>query len=597
MLRAYASITPDYPFESARPSVAGGTVHVRQLPVGVVGAIIPWNTPLFIAALKLGPALAAGCTVVLKPAPDAPLSIGVLTEAIEAAGLPDGVVNVVNGGAGTGQALASHPGVDKVTFTGSTAVGAQIAAECGARIRRCSTELGGKSAAIVLPDAPLESTVSGLVAGVMGNNGQLCAALTRILLPRSRYDEFVGALTAAVAGLVVGDPADRATQIGPVINEAARDRIEGFLVRARADGATILTGGTRTEGPGWFVTPAVVAATNDMEIAREEVFGPVAVVIGYDDSGGDAGGDPVSGAVAIANDSRYGLVGAVWSADDDRAAAVASRLQAGSVAINSTAVLDFGSPLAVSSMSGIGREGGPEGIAGFVGVSGHRSSVQKGQLMQTQAAVLWERNSPWSSRPSTLTRRRRKRCWWSGTRSGTCYSDDHLVTGDCPSLGRRSSAAMRAPAWWRRSGRRTSLQPGDHVVFGFIPSCGRCPSCSTGHQSLCDLGAELGYSGMQISDEHRPSSRRGSRPEHDGLRIGTFAHRTVVHERRPRRDPRAPPARQACLARVWIRHRLGIGGLRRRMCAPGDTVAVAGVGGIGMAAVQGARLLVPASSP
>ena len=366
VLRAYASITPDYPFESARPSVAGGTVHVRQLPVGVVGAIIPWNTPLFIAALKLGPALAAGCTVVLKPAPDAPLSIGVLTEAIEAAGLPDGVVNVVNGGAGTGQALASHPGVDKVTFTGSTAVGAQIAAECGARIRRCSTELGGKSAAIVLPDAPLESTVSGLVAGVMGNNGQLCAALTRILLPRSRYDEFVGALTAAVAGLVVGDPADRATQIGPVINEAARDRIEGFLVRARADGATILTGGTRTEGPGWFVTPAVVAATNDMEIAREEVFGPVAVVIGYDDSGGDAGGDPVSGAVAIANDSRYGLVGAVWSADDDRAAAVASRLQAGSVAINSTAVLDFGSPFGGFKMSGIGREGGPEGIAGFV---------------------------------------------------------------------------------------------------------------------------------------------------------------------------------------------------------------------------------------
>ena len=182
MLRAYAAITPDYPFSATRPSMTGGTVEVRQLPVGVVGAIVPWNTPLFIAALKLGPALAAGCTVVLKPAPDAPLEFGVLMEAIEEAGLPDGVVNVVNGGAETGELLTEHPGVDKVSFTGSTAVGARIAASCGSRIRRCSTELGGKSAAIVLPDAPIETTVPGLVAGVMGNNGQLCAALDAYLV-------------------------------------------------------------------------------------------------------------------------------------------------------------------------------------------------------------------------------------------------------------------------------------------------------------------------------------------------------------------------------------------------------------------------------
>jgi len=168
VLRAYADLTPAYPFVSTRPSATGGTVDVRQVPVGVVGAIIPWNTPLFIAALKLGPALAAGCTVVLKPAPDAPLSIGVLIEAIEEAGLPAGVVNIVNGGVDTGSYLASHPGVDKVTFTGSTTVGARIAAACGAQMRRCSTELGGKSAAIVLADAPLESTVQGLVTGVMG---------------------------------------------------------------------------------------------------------------------------------------------------------------------------------------------------------------------------------------------------------------------------------------------------------------------------------------------------------------------------------------------------------------------------------------------
>ncbi|WP_201407120.1 aldehyde dehydrogenase [Mycobacterium paraintracellulare] len=362
VLKAYASITADYPFFATRPSMTGGTVEVRHVPVGVVGAIVPWNTPLFIAALKLGPALAAGCTVVLKPAPDAPLEFAALTDAIEQAGIPDGVVNVVNGGAATGELLTEHPGVDKVSFTGSTAVGARIAASCGSRIRRYSLELGGKSAAIVLPDAELESAVPGLVSGVMGNNGQLCAALTRILLPRSRYGEYVTALTDAVAGLTVGDPADRSTDIGPVINEAARDKAEGFLRRAREEGATILVGGERPDRPGWYVAPALVAATNDMEIAREEVFGPVAVVIAYDDVGDDIAAE----AVAIANDSRYGLVGAVWSSDAARASAVATRLEVGSVAVNSTAVLDFASPFGGFKQSGIGREGGPEGIAGFI---------------------------------------------------------------------------------------------------------------------------------------------------------------------------------------------------------------------------------------
>lgn len=362
VLKAYAALTPDYPFVATRPSMTGGTVEVRQVPVGVVGAIVPWNTPLFIAALKLGPALAAGCTVVLKPAPDAPLEFAVLSEAIEEAGIPDGVVNIVNGSAATGELLTEHPGVDKISFTGSTAVGARIAASCGSRIRRYSLELGGKSAAIVLPDADLKNTVPGLVSGVMGNNGQLCAALTRILLPRSRYDEYVAALTQAVAALTVGDPADRATDVGPLINEAARDKVEGFLSRARDEGAKVLVGGERRDGPGWFVSPALVAATNDMEIAREEVFGPVAVVIAYDD-GAD---DEVADAVAIANDSRYGLVGAVWSSDEKRAATVATRLEVGSVAVNSTAVLDFASPFGGFKQSGIGREGGPEGIASFV---------------------------------------------------------------------------------------------------------------------------------------------------------------------------------------------------------------------------------------
>jgi betaine-aldehyde dehydrogenase len=299
--------------------------------------------------------------MVLKPAPDAPLEFGVLTEAIEEAGIPQGVVNIVNGGAATGELLTEHPDVDKVSFTGSTAVGGRIAASCASRIRRCSLELGGKSPAIVLPDAPVETTVPGLVGGVVGNNGQLCAALTRILLPRSRYDEFAAALTAAFAGLTVGDPADRGTDIGPLINEAARDKFEGFLRRARDSGATVLVGGESLSGPGWFVAPALVEASNDMEISREEVFGPVAVVIAYDDSGPD----PAAQAVALANDSRYGLVGAVWSADDARAAQVATQLHVGSVAVNSTAVLDFASPFGGFKQSGLGREGGPEGIAGF----------------------------------------------------------------------------------------------------------------------------------------------------------------------------------------------------------------------------------------
>jgi aldehyde dehydrogenase (NAD+) len=360
VLRAYAGIGANYPFSIERPSMTGGIVEVRQLPVGVVGAIVPWNTPLFVAALKLAPALAAGCTVVLKPAPDAPLEFAVLMDAIEEAALPDGVVNLVNGGALTGELLTEHPGVDKISFTGSTAVGTKIAASCGTRVRRCSLELGGKSAAIVLPDAPLETTVPGLVSGAMMNNGQVCAALTRILLPRSRYDEFVAALVTAVSTLIVGDPSDRSTDVGPVINEAARDRVEGFIQRARAEGAEVLTGGQRPDRPGWFVAPTVVSATNDMEIAREEIFGPVAVVIEYDDSTGS------DDAVSIANDSRYGLVGAVWSADQEHAVAVAAQLQVGSVAINSSAALDFTSPFGGFKQSGIGREGGPEGIVGFI---------------------------------------------------------------------------------------------------------------------------------------------------------------------------------------------------------------------------------------
>jgi len=353
----YADLAPGYRWEDERVGGLGSPVRVRRAPVGVAAGIIPWNVPLFITALKLGPAMAAGVPIVLKPAPETPLDAYLFAEAVLDADLPPGVVNIVPAGRENAEHLVRHPGVDKVSFTGSTAVGRRIGAICGEQLKRCTLELGGKSAAIVLDDVAFDDALLGeLVMSGLMNNGQVCGAQSRILAPRSRYTEVVDALAGAVGALNVGDPLADETQVGPLVAERQRTRVEGYIEAGKAAGARVATGGSRPsdQATGWYVQPTVFAdVDNDMEIAREEIFGPVLSVIPYDDE---------DQAVAIANDSDYGLCGSVWTADPEHGASVAARVRTGVVAINSSMILDFRSPFGGFKQSGLGRELGPEGI-------------------------------------------------------------------------------------------------------------------------------------------------------------------------------------------------------------------------------------------
>jgi betaine-aldehyde dehydrogenase len=358
VLDYYAGLAREYPFEERRPGILGPTL-VRREAVGVVGAIVPWNVPLFVTSLKLGPALASGSTVVLKPSPETPLDAYLLAEIAQEAGLPAGVLNIVQADREVSEYLVRHPDTDKISFTGSAVAGRKIGAICGEQLKRCTLELGGKSAAIILDDADLDTTVAGLMPNAIMNNGEACVAQTRILASRARYGDVVDAVATAAAALKVGDPLDPETAVGPMFASRHRDRVEGYIAKGRDEGARVVTGGGRPAGfdKGWYVEPTIFAdVDNSMTIAQEEIFGPVLSVIAYDD---------VDDAVRIANDSDYGLSGSVWTGDPQAGVDVARRVRTGTYGVNGMG-MDFSSPFGGFKDSGLGRELGPEGLVEYL---------------------------------------------------------------------------------------------------------------------------------------------------------------------------------------------------------------------------------------
>ncbi|MGC4934778.1 aldehyde dehydrogenase [Gordonia sp. DT30] len=358
LLNYYAGLIRDRQ-DDVRPGVGGTRTLVRAMPIGVVGTITPWNYPQALAAMKLAPALAAGCSIVLKPPPETALDAFTFAEAALEANLPAGVINIVPGGREAGARLAAHPGVAKIAFTGSTAAGRAIGAECGRLLKPVTLELGGKSAAILTEDVDLQQYLTALPRVSLPNSGQTCHSSTRILAPRSRYGEIVDAITDTVSGLRIGNPLERETQIGPMVSAAQRERVLDYIAIGKGEGARLTTGGSRPfdSDRGWFVEPTVFAdVDNTMRIAREEIFGPVLCVIPYSDE---------DEAVAIANDSDYGLAGTIWTADEQHGVELSRRIHTGSIGVNHYG-LDPAAPFGGVKASGYGRELGPEGLAPYI---------------------------------------------------------------------------------------------------------------------------------------------------------------------------------------------------------------------------------------
>ena len=333
---------------------------VRREAIGVVAAVIPWNSPFSASLAKIIPALLAGNTVVLKVSPENSLSMGLLAELLAECGLPQGMISVLPADRETSEHLVSHPDVDKIAFTGSTRAGRRIASIAGEQLKRVSLELGGKSAAIVLPDADLAKFTAGLAFTSLLNNGEACIAQTRILAPRGRYEEVVDAVKQVVESLKVGDPQDPDTFIGPMIRRDQQQRVRDYIEIGIKEGARLVTGGPEVPDgleQGYYVTPTVFAdVDNSMRIAQEEIFGPVLVVIAYEDE---------DDAVRIANESEYGLSGGVWSSDEAHALAVARRIRTGTVTING-APIGFDGPFGGYKASGIGREYGFAGLNTYI---------------------------------------------------------------------------------------------------------------------------------------------------------------------------------------------------------------------------------------
>jgi aldehyde dehydrogenase (NAD+) len=355
----YADLASSYPFEVRQPSSIGGTAVILREPVGVVAAIAPWNAPFMIMTTKVAPALLAGCTVIMKPSPETPLEAYILAEAAEAVGLPPGVLNLVPSHREAADYLVRNHGVDKVGFTGSTAAGRRIASVCGERIARVTLELGGKSAAIILDDYDTATAAKILTGTITTLTGQVCATLSRAIVPKKRHDELAEAIVEEMKAVRIGDPADPTTMMGPVAMKRQLERIEGYIAKGEEQGAVLATGGRRPShmNRGYYIEPTLFTRVdNSMTIAQEEIFGPVLSLIPAEDE---------EDAIRIANDSIYGLNGAVFTRDAAKAENVARRVRTGAIGQGGLK-MDFALPFGGYKQSGLGREGGVEGIMPYL---------------------------------------------------------------------------------------------------------------------------------------------------------------------------------------------------------------------------------------
>ncbi|MEZ5689640.1 MAG: aldehyde dehydrogenase [Caenibius sp.] len=357
ILQYYASLASEMGKPDVRPSQMGKETLVERSPLGVVAAIVPWNFPVTLAMNKIAPAMLAGCTIVIKPSPGTILDSYIVAEAAHEAGVPAGVLNWVAADREVGAYLVSHPGVDKVAFTGSTGAGRKIAATCGELLRPVTLELGGKSAAILLEDADIGTFLQGVPMASMLNNGQACYNGTRVLAPKKRYDEVVDALAGFAKSLNVGDALDPETHIGPMASGEHRDKVLSYIEIGKQEARLAAGGGApSSQNRGFFVEPTIFAdVDNNARIAREEIFGPVLAVIPYD------GEDE---AVRIANDSEYGLGGSIWSADSAHATAIAQKVASGTVGVNGY-MPSLGAPFGGIKASGLGREFGPDAVNAY----------------------------------------------------------------------------------------------------------------------------------------------------------------------------------------------------------------------------------------